>query len=111
MSVINLNEKEKIFLAGAMKSIIMADGNISAEEIDELLSAMKNEKFTDYEKYMELFESTIKDQETFWEEAEAINNQDSQVLILNLLNEIAVHNGFASIEEDHIIKRLEKIWE
>ena len=105
-----LNIKEKIFLAGCIQGMILADGVINDEEIADLNNIIIKH-FNDFDQRLLEFEKTVKDQESFWEMAEAIKTPQIKDIILEVLYELSIQDGFANKVENHLINKLKEIWE
>ncbi len=106
----NLEHNEKVFLAGCIKTILLADGNISQAETDDINKLYDVEKFNDFEECLNEFESKIKEEEDFLNFAREINNSDTQDIILGQLFSISIDDGVQGTSETHIINKLKSIW-
>ncbi len=104
------NELEKIFLAGCIKSIILADGKIENEELADLDHLISDFNFTDYDRYLNLAEEKITDDEAFWEMAAGITRLDVQGEILAILYELSVQEGFQNQNAHSLIEKLKSRW-
>lgn len=104
------SEQEKIFLAGCIKSIIMADGKFEDEELSDLDHLISDFNFTEYDKYLALAEEKITDDESFWELAKQINSLDVQGEILAVLYELSVQEGFQNRNAHSLIEKLKSSW-
>ena len=109
-SISNLNETEKLFLAGCLKGIIMADGKIESEELSDLDSILKVYNFQDYDKYLEKFENEIRDEDSFWKLADAIIEDDLRNRILEMLQELSLQEGYPDKTAEEFIKKLKQVW-
>ena len=54
-----LNHNERVFLAGCIKTIIMADGDITGIELKDIDNLYKEDNFTDFRECLEEFESIV----------------------------------------------------
>ena len=109
MSVSALSKDERIFLAGCMKSMILADGSVAPTEVEELDRLIKRLEFGDFEKSLEDFDAQIKDTETFWEKAETISS-NARALILSVLEELALFEGIPQPVERALLDQLRDAW-
>lgn len=109
MTTGELSERERIFLAGCMKSMILADGKIDIEEVDELDRLIDQIDFTDFEICLEKFEVQFHDSDAFWDEATSIKGQAKET-ILSLLEDISLMEGFRQIGETKLLANLKEIW-
>lgn len=101
---------ERIFFAGCIKNLIMADRNFNESELNELEKLLEDLDFSDYEEALEEFESTVHDTDTFWEMAESIENPETQEIIIEILYDLAIQKGIEEPSEEHLISQLKEIW-
>lgn len=106
----NLSHEEKIFLAGCIESMILADGEIDEAELEDLNRIIEETGFDDYEECLEAFSEEVTTEEGFFEKASEIDSADAQNEILEIIEELSLQSGFANIDQDHLIHRLETIW-
>jgi len=106
----NLGRNEKVFLAGCIKTLLLADGNISQAEIDDINKLYDVEHFNDFEDCLTEFESKIKEEEDFWDFAKEITNSYTQDIILGQLFSISIDDGVQTTSETHIINKLKSVW-
>lgn len=107
----NLSRDERIFLAGCIESMILADGHIEESELEDLNRIIEETGFTDYEECLDEFAEEVQDEETFFEKAKEIASAEIQNEILEIIDELALQDGFSDVDQDHLIHRLESIWE
>ncbi len=105
-----LSRKERVFLAGAMKSMMLADGHFEEQELKALDVLLRRLNFGDYEQCLVEFEATFKDEDSFWEEAAAIKRPEAHEIITTALRELMLHEGIPELTEGHLLNRLKKIW-
>ncbi len=108
--VTKLSEQEKIFLAGCIKSMILADGTIDDAELDDLDKIMTSLKFSDFDESLEKFEESVQDEEGFFKLAEQITNSASKDMILGVLDELSLQTGVAGENKTRLLKRIKEIW-
>ena len=106
----SFERRDRIFLAGCIKNIIMADRHFDAEELNELDDLLGDMNFPDYEEALEDFESEVQNSETFWKMAETIEKTGVQDLILEVLYDLAIQNGLKEPAENKLIAKLQEIW-
>jgi uncharacterized tellurite resistance protein B-like protein len=111
MKASRLTDDEKMFLAGCIRNLILADGNIQDEEVAELNKVIDRLHFNDFDEKLDRFENTITSTESFWEEAATITNPETQDLILDILNEIALQEGLIGRAEKKVITDLQTFWQ
>ena len=105
-----LTRKERVFLAGCIKSMLLSDGVIDDQENSELDALILRLKFEDFGGCLTEFESLVGDQESFWEMAGTIVRAEAQNLILESLREIMLHGGVPGEAGEHLISRLKETW-
>ena len=109
--ITKLEHKEKMFLAGCIKTLILADGKITPAETDEINKLYNIEHFDDFETCLNEFEEKIKDEESFYNFAEEITNKDTQDIILGQLFTISIEDGVPDSSDTHIINKLKTLWD
>lgn len=105
-----LNESEKVFLAGCLKAMVMADGNISSEEAENLEKVYSDENFADYEESLEKFEAKVKVEHDFWTMADSIKSQEVRDIILTYVYEVSRDNGMQDQAQQKLYSDLEANW-
>lgn len=108
--VSSLNANERIFLAGCIKSMMLADGSIEAQELSELDVLRKKLHFEDFDSRLEEFEAGVKDEESFGKMAHSIKRPGARTVILDALRALMLHEGFPERPEEHLLARLEAAW-
>lgn len=109
-NVNTMDQKEKVFFAGCLKSLILSDRNLNDSEITDLQDLTEKLFFESFETYLESFEQRVKTIETFWEMAEKITDNDVQDLIINSLHEIQLKDRIPDLHGGKLIEDLEYIW-
>ena len=104
------DEQEKTFLAACIKSVIMADGKIENEELADLDHLISDFNFNDYDKYLNIAEEKITDNEVFWEMAAGITRLEVQGEILAILYELSMQEGFQNQNAHSLIEKLKSSW-
>jgi len=107
----NLNEQEKIFLAGAIKGLILADGQPSEVELDDLDRIVDELGFHDFDEHLERFEKDVESDEDFEYLARNIFHAEAKSQITRVLWDLALQKGFASPEEEKLIKNIRQWWQ
>ena len=105
-----LSRQERVFLAGAIKALILADGKIEESELEELDHIVVKLKFDDFDSCLEQFEQEARREEGFRILAENIFHEETRRLILALLWELALQQGAARPDEVAVIKTLQSWW-
>ena len=105
-----MNHEERVFLAGCIETIIVADSNIEENELENLDKTVKELNFEDFDDCLSEFESQIKDSETFFEKAETITKPEVKDAILKIIYDFLRSNGIPEKSEESLFKRLSKLW-
>lgn len=105
-----MNHEERVFLAGCIETIIVADSNIEENELENLDKTVKELNFKDFDDCLSEFESSIKDSETFFEKAETITRPEVKDVILRIIYEFRRSNGIPEKSEESLFERLNKLW-
>jgi uncharacterized tellurite resistance protein B-like protein len=104
-----LNDREKIFLAGCIESMMLADGSSSESEISGLNKIVR-EDFPEFDKKLAEFDEKVKDDEAFWEMAKGITTTGSQDIILEVVEGLALRDGLVKSNENELLDRLKDLW-
>ncbi len=107
----NLDQKEKMFLAGCIKSMILAEGTIKDEELNDLEKITEELQFNDFNDSLTQFEDKIHDKESFWTLAKEIVREETIDLIIKILYEMSIQDGYTFPNEKALIDGLRSIWE
>lgn len=105
-----LTDLEKIFLAGCIKAVVLADGWIDEMELEDVDRIIKALKFDDFEAVLTRFEEQIHDLEGFWGMAEKVIDGESRSIILSTVDELAYQHGYSGERENKILGELKGIW-
>lgn len=107
----SLNEQEKIFLAGAIKVLILTDGQPSEAELDDLDRIVDGLGFHDFDEHLQRFETDVVAEEDFEYLARNIFHAEAKSQITRILWDLALQKGFASPEEEKLIKNIRRWWQ
>ena len=105
-----LDQNAKMFLAGCMKTMMMADGKISQSELKDIDNLYTEEHFTDFEERLGEFEEKVKDEDAFWQMAGTIKEQDARDIILGHIYDVSLEDGMPSAGEKKFYTQLEEFW-
>jgi len=105
-----LKRKERVFLAGCIRAVTMANGFIEDEELTDIDKIIDKLKFNDYEECLVEFEENIPDKEAFYEYAGKITDKKAQDTILSVVYELTLQEGAPDESEENIFTTLSKIW-
>ncbi len=106
-----LSHEEKVFFAGCIRAVMLADGSIQEAELKDLDRIYRKLDFHDYEECLEEFEEKAPDEDAFLAEAAKITNPAAQDLILKTLYELTVQNGAPEDAQEGIFMKLSRVWE
>lgn len=106
----NLNEQEKIFLAGSIKALLLAEGQASLLALDDLDRIVDGLGFTDFDEHLTRFENDVVSEEDFEYLARNIFHAQAKTLITRILWDLALQKGYASPEDENLIKNIRTWW-
>ncbi len=110
ISIADLNEQEKIFLAGAIKALLLADGSVEEEQLNDLDRLVSGLGFDDFDEHLVRYEKIAASDQDFEFLARNIFHPEAKILIASVLGELATQRGFASPEDDELIARIRDLW-
>lgn len=108
--VSELNEQEKIFLAGAIKALILVDGIATPQQLDDLDRLVDGLGFHDFDEHLKRFEVDAPNVEDFEYLARNIYHGPAKRLITQILWDIALQKGFALPEDEELIRHIREWW-
>lgn len=106
-----LSHAEKVFFAGCIRAVMLADGSIQESELKDLDKIYRKLDFHDYEECLDEFEERAPDEDSFLKEAGEITNPEAQDLILKTVYELTVQNGAPEDAHEGIFMKLTRLWE
>lgn len=105
-----LNEQEKVFLAGAIKILIVGEGLAQQSALDDLDQIVENLGFQDFDEHLERFEKVVVTEEDFEFLARNIFHSSAKTLITRVLWDLALQKGYASPEDEDLIRKIRGWW-
>ena len=111
MNTDGYSQREKMFLAGSIKMLIMTHGGIADEELTDLDRLTDTLGFYDFGVSLEMFEEEVRDTESYWDAAVGITRSETREDILSVLSELSVQEGYASASELKLIDDLRRLWD
>ena len=106
----DLNEQEKVFLAGAIKALLLIDGLSSPAELDDLDRIVEGLGFDDFDEHLKRYEKAVTTDEDFEFLAANIFHPEAKTLITRILWDLALQKGYASPEDEELIKKIRQCW-
>lgn len=106
----DLSHAEKVFFAGCLRGMILADGYAKDEEVAGLNQLRDEFEFRDLDECLEEFESTVRNDSQFWDMAAGITGKEARELILQRIDEISRLDGYKSTNETNFYNRLVETW-
>jgi len=106
-----MSHEEKVFFAGCIRAVMLADGSIQEAEVKDLDKIYRRLEFHDYEECLDEFEKKAPDEDAFMKEAAKITNPAAQNLILRTLYELNVQNGVPEDAQEGIFMKLSRLWQ
>jgi len=108
--VAELNEQEKVFLAGAIKVLILGEGEAGQPALDDLDRIVEGLGFGDFDEHLERFEKVVVTDEDFEFLARNLFHAPAKTLITRVLWDLALQKGFASPEDEELIQKIRRWW-
>jgi hypothetical protein len=108
--VSDLNEQEKVFLAGAIKALILDHGAPTQQELDDLDRIVDQLGFHDFDEHLERFEVEAPEEGDLEYLARNIFHGKAKTLITRILWDLALQKGFASPDDEILIKNIRQWW-
>ena len=109
MNLSELNADERTALVGLVKAVILSDGKVSKNEIEEVQDIVEAFGEEAYRKHLDAFESRFLDEESFKRFLTTIGRQDARELIYGT---VLVGASADAIEghESELLKWLAEAW-
>jgi hypothetical protein len=109
MELKDLNQDERTALVGLMKLIVMADGNVSEEELEEVEEIVDAFGEDNYQQTLDAFEKRFQDAKSFQAFLRTIGREEARDLIFATVLESADTEGIEGEEAD-LLDWLAKAW-
>jgi hypothetical protein len=120
MELIDLTRDEKVFFAGSLRAMILADGVIEDEEIARVDKIRDEDRFEDMDSCLDEFSKQIeglgaaigpgKPAPAYWELATRMTRPEAQELIIRKLEAISLRDGYQKEAEADFFSRLRESW-
>ncbi len=110
LNIKDLNRQEKVFFAGCVKSMILADGVIDDVEIAEVNKIRDILHFDDIDSCLDEFEEEVDSEDAFWEMALEVDREEARDLILGTLDELSRVSGYQHLPEKTLYNNLKEVW-
>lgn len=109
MELRDLNQDERTALVGLIKSVVLSDGHVSEEELEQVEELVDVFGEDAYQQTLDAFEKRFLDEESFRKFLKTIGRQDARELIFGTVLEAA---GVEAIEnpESDLLDWLAKAW-
>ena len=112
MSKMNqLTHNERVFLAGTIRSIILANEQMDDAELSDLEKLFKKLQLDDFEQCLDEFEEKVVDEKDFFQMAKSITNSNSRDIILGSIYELLIQDGLLDDSEGSVFFRLTELWQ
>lgn len=109
MELADLNEEERVALAGLMKLAVMSDGNVSEQELEHVETMVDAFGEGAYQQVMEAFEARFRDAEAFKKFLGTLTRQEARELIFATVLESAGEGALEGPEAD-LLEWLSGLW-
>lgn len=120
MNVTDLTWDERVFFAGSLRAMILADGIIEDEEILWVDRLRDEDRWVDMDRCLDAFTEKVeqrgadfsggKPSAVYWELAKEITRPEAQRLILHQLETISFREGYQKEAERDFFSRLRETW-
>jgi len=98
MELPDLNQDERTALVGLMKLIVMSDGEVSEDELEDVETLVEAFGDEGYQQTLDTFEKRFQDEESFKKFLKTIVRQESRDLIFGTVLESAGEGALDSAE-------------
>ena len=98
MELPDLNQDERTALVGLMKLIVMSDGEVSEDELEDVETLVEAFGDDGYQKTLDTFEKRFQDEESFKKFLKTIGRQDARDLIFGTVLEGAGEGALDNAE-------------
>jgi hypothetical protein len=109
MELPDLNQDERTALVGLMKLIVMSDGEVSEDELEEVETLVDAFGDEGYQRTLDTFEKRFQDEESFKKFLKTIGRQEARDLIFGTVLEGAGEGALDSAETG-LIDWLAQTW-
>jgi len=109
MELSDLNQDERTAVVGLMKLVVMADGNVSEDELEGVETLVDAFGEDDYQKTLDAFEARFGDAKSFQTFLRTIKREDARDLIFATVLE-AAETEVIEGEEAELLDWLAKAW-
>jgi len=98
MELPDLNQDERTALVGLMKLVVMSDGEVSEDELEDVETLVEAFGDDGYQKTLDTFEKRFQDEESFKKFLKTIGRQDARDLIFGTVLEGAGEGALDNAE-------------
>jgi uncharacterized tellurite resistance protein B-like protein len=120
MDLNSLTHDEKVFFAGSLRAMILADGVIEDAEIAWVDRIRDEDRFEDMDQCLDEFTSRVealggsisagKPPEAYWQLAAQLSRVEAQRSILGAMEQISMRDGYQKKAEVDFFVRLRETW-
>jgi hypothetical protein len=120
MELTDLTRNEKVFFAGSLRAMILADGVIEDSEIAWVDKIRDEDRFEDMDSCLDEFTNQLgvlgattvpgKPAPAYWELAAEITRSDAQALVIGRLEAISLRDGYQKAAEADFLSTLRETW-
>lgn len=110
MTIDQLSTDAKLFLAGALRRMVTADGVITDAEIAWIDRLRDEDRFDSMDEFLDAFAEQVHTDDEFWAFAKSITDVETRSLILHHLEKVAENDGLVHAAEEHLLSQLRSIW-
>jgi hypothetical protein len=120
MELTDLTRDEKVFFAGSLRAMILADGVVKDEEIAWIDRIRDEDRFEEMDSCLDEFTNQLnslgakidpgKPAPEYWELAARITRPEAQALVIGKLEAISLRDGYQIEAEADFFSRLRETW-
>ena len=120
MNVMDLTWDERVFFAGSLRAMILADGIIEDEEIFWVDRLRDEDRWADMDRCLDAFTEKVEEHgaefsagkppEVYWQLAKEITRPEAQRFILHHMETVSYRDGYQREAERDFFRRLRETW-
>lgn len=109
MELRDLNQDERTVLVGLLKVVVMSDGNVSEDELEQIEAVIGAWGEPSYQQTLDMFEKRFLDEQSFRAFLTTIGRQDARELIYATIADSAAMEAIEGKESD-LLDWLARVW-
>ncbi|HET6284827.1 MAG TPA: hypothetical protein VFH73_27975 [Polyangia bacterium] len=109
MELADLNQDERTVLVGLLKVVVMSDGNVSEDELEQIEAVVEAWGEPQYQQTLDMFEKRFLDEKSFRAFLTTIGRQEARELIYATIADSAAMDAIEGKEAD-LLDWLAGVW-